>query len=39
MIEKTKGIAPEDWNGAFDWDVKPQPPEIEFIDEESEDQE
>lgn len=37
LIEKAKGIAPEEWVGAFDWDFKPVPPEVEFVDEESEE--
>ena len=29
-MEKSKAQAPEDWNGAYDWDKKPQPPEMDY---------
>ena len=38
LLEKTKGISPEDWNGGYDWDFKPTPPEIDFIMEGEEDE-
>ena len=36
LMEKTKAMAPEDWNGGWNWDQKPVPPEVEF-DMESDD--
>ena len=37
LMEKSKGFAPEDWQGAYNWDERLVPPEIEFVDEDSED--
>ena len=31
LMEKSKQCPPDDWNGAFDWDLKPIPPEIDYI--------
>ena len=41
LMEKSKGQVPDNWNGGFDWDQKPEPPEIEFLseDESSKDSE
>jgi hypothetical protein len=36
LIEKNKNCAPDDWEKAFDWDKKSEPPPIDYI--ESEDQ-
>jgi hypothetical protein len=32
LMDKTKNQAPEGWNGAYDWDVKPTPPDFEVND-------
>ena len=31
LIEKARN-APDDWQGAYDWDQKPEPPEIQYED-------
>ena len=30
LIEKNKGQAPDEWEKAFDWDQKPEPPPIDY---------
>jgi len=30
LMEKSKSMPPEEWNGGYNWDTKPIPPEIEF---------
>jgi class 3 adenylate cyclase len=32
LMEKTKALPPEDWQGVFNWDFKPIPPEIDFFE-------
>jgi len=39
LMEKTKQMPPEDWAGAYDWDFKPVPPEIDFFDQNEEQSE
>jgi len=46
LIEKNKGHAPDEWDKAFDWDQKPEPPPIDYeslgeseMDEEEENKE
>ena len=31
VIDKAKVQAPEGWNQGYDWDLKPEPPDIEYI--------
>jgi hypothetical protein len=31
LIEKARN-PPDDWQGAYDWDLKPEPPEIQYED-------
>jgi hypothetical protein len=40
LMEKTKSMPPEDWQGAFNWDFKPVPPEfdMDYLNEEEEDE-
>ena len=39
LMDKTKAMAPEEWKGAFDCDLKPEPPEFDLFEaqEEAED--
>ena len=37
LMERTKAMAPDDWNNAYDWDKKPVPPEIDFMGVTNED--
>lgn len=37
LMEKSKAQAPEDWNGAYDWDKKPVPPELDIFGGQDED--
>jgi hypothetical protein len=30
LMEKTKCQQPDGWKGAYDWDLKPTPPDFEF---------
>lgn len=30
LMEKTKSTPPDNWAGAFNWDEKPIPPDVEF---------
>jgi hypothetical protein len=41
LMEKTKAVAPEDWDNvhAFDWDKKPIPPEVDFMNNDGTDSE
>jgi len=32
LMEKTKAMPPEEWSSGYDWDFKPIPPEIDFIE-------
>ena len=38
LLEKTKAMPPEDWNNAFDWDKKPVPPDVDFLDPAQDDE-
>jgi hypothetical protein len=33
LIEKNKNHAPDEWEKAFDWDQKPEPPPMDYNDE------
>ena len=41
LMEKSKAVPPEDWdnNHAFDWDKKPIPPEVDFMNNDNSDSE
>lgn len=30
VLDKGKNAAPENWNHGYDWDLKPEPPEIDY---------
>lgn len=36
LVEKNKNHAPDEWEKAFDWDQKPEPPAIDYEDTEHE---
>lgn len=38
LMDKTKAIPPELWNGGLNWDLKAVPPEIDFLDLNDEDE-
>jgi len=38
LIDKMKGVPPEEWQGAYDWDFKPMPEEIEYVNMEDEEE-
>ena len=32
IMDKAKNATPENWNHGYDWDLKPEPPEVEYED-------
>lgn len=35
VIDKTKAQVPDTWNQGYDWDQKPEPPEMEYMNSEN----
>jgi hypothetical protein len=38
LMEKSKAQAPDDWNGAYDWDKKPVPPEMDIFGDQDDEE-